>query len=123
MFTIASAIIAAVFSFGSIEGNAVPDTTPVVAPMTWEDAPEAMLEAGYSLPGDDNLDGIIDEDESGWNCATMGNKICGPDKSIDEHHDISACQAWDYTWDGTFFTYGERNYSVPLCYDSVQGHQ
>lgn len=27
--------------------------------------------------GDDNSDGRIDEDESGWNCATMGNKICG----------------------------------------------
>ncbi len=30
------------------------------------------------LSGDDNHDGRIDEDESGWNCATMGNKSCGP---------------------------------------------
>jgi hypothetical protein len=29
-------------------------------------------------PGDDNGDGTIDEDESGWNCHTMGNGICGP---------------------------------------------
>ncbi|WP_288337074.1 hypothetical protein [uncultured Gordonia sp.] len=29
-------------------------------------------------PGDDNGDGIIDEDESGWDCATMGNQVCGP---------------------------------------------
>ena len=28
-------------------------------------------------PGDDNGDGIIDEDESGWDCATMGNHVCG----------------------------------------------
>ncbi|MGC5245408.1 hypothetical protein ACPXB3_00510 [Gordonia sp. DT219] len=29
------------------------------------------------LPGDDNGDGVIDEDESGWDCATMGNQVCG----------------------------------------------
>ncbi|WP_459957301.1 hypothetical protein [Nocardia sp. IFM 10818] len=34
--------------------------------------------ADAALPGDDNGDGIIMEDESGWNCATMGNLICGP---------------------------------------------
>ncbi|MER6109296.1 hypothetical protein [Streptomyces hirsutus] len=28
--------------------------------------------------GDDNRDGIVDEDESGWDCATMGNRQCGP---------------------------------------------
>ena len=28
--------------------------------------------------GDDNADGIIEEDESGWDCTTMGNTICGP---------------------------------------------
>ncbi|MFG2141911.1 hypothetical protein [Streptomyces sp. NPDC048650] len=28
--------------------------------------------------GDDNRDGRIDEDESGWNCRTMGNGVCGP---------------------------------------------
>ena len=28
--------------------------------------------------GDDNGDGVIMEDESGWDCATMGNRICGP---------------------------------------------
>ncbi|WLP91452.1 hypothetical protein [Gordonia sp. NB41Y] len=30
------------------------------------------------LVGDDNGDGVIDEDESGWDCTTMGNLICGP---------------------------------------------
>jgi hypothetical protein len=29
------------------------------------------------LKGDDNGDGVIDEDESGWNCHTMGNHECG----------------------------------------------
>ncbi|MGW7090010.1 hypothetical protein ACWGH2_41875 [Streptomyces sp. NPDC054871] len=29
--------------------------------------------------GDDNRDGRIDEDESGWDCRTMGNRVCGPD--------------------------------------------
>lgn len=27
--------------------------------------------------GDDNCDGIVLEDESGWDCATMGNFVCG----------------------------------------------
>lgn len=27
--------------------------------------------------GDDNQDGVIDEDESGWDCSAMGNGICG----------------------------------------------
>ncbi|MFJ2745262.1 hypothetical protein ACIO3O_37020 [Streptomyces sp. NPDC087440] len=27
--------------------------------------------------GDDNRDGRIDEDETGWDCATMGNRTCG----------------------------------------------
>ena len=30
-----------------------------------------------TLPGDDNRDGVIMEDESGWDCRTMGNKVCG----------------------------------------------
>lgn len=29
------------------------------------------------LVGDDNGDGVVVEDESGWDCATMGNLICG----------------------------------------------
>jgi hypothetical protein len=29
------------------------------------------------VAGDDNGDGVIDEDESGWDCRTMGNRICG----------------------------------------------
>lgn len=29
--------------------------------------------------GDDNRDGIVDEDESGWDCRAMGNGLCGSD--------------------------------------------
>jgi hypothetical protein len=36
---------------------------------------------GYAAEvGDDNGDGRIDEDESGWDCETMGNRVCGPEK-------------------------------------------
>jgi hypothetical protein len=28
--------------------------------------------------GDDNGDGHVDEDESGWDCRAMGNHRCGP---------------------------------------------
>ncbi|MEU9355081.1 hypothetical protein AB0D65_29805 [Streptomyces griseoloalbus] len=28
--------------------------------------------------GDDNRDGHVDEDESGWDCHRMGNRVCGP---------------------------------------------
>ena len=41
-----------------------PDLAPVPTP-----APVA---------GDDNGDGYVAEDESGWDCATMGNRVCGP---------------------------------------------
>ena len=27
---------------------------------------------------DDNADGVITEDESGWSCGDNGNRICGP---------------------------------------------
>jgi hypothetical protein len=28
--------------------------------------------------GDDNGDGVVMEDESGWSCVDDGNKVCGP---------------------------------------------
>ena len=28
--------------------------------------------------GDDNADGVIEEDESGWSCVDHGNHVCGP---------------------------------------------
>lgn len=33
--------------------------------------------APKALQGDDNGDGRIDEDESGWDCTSMGNGQCG----------------------------------------------
>jgi hypothetical protein len=43
-------------------------------------APSPAVEIAEPLvieKGDDNGDGRIDEDESGWDCANMGNKVCG----------------------------------------------
>jgi hypothetical protein len=31
-----------------------------------------------AAPGEDNRDGRIEEDESGWDCHRMGNRACGP---------------------------------------------
>lgn len=48
---------------------------------TWEQDTSTDYPGGGTpnvLPGDDNLDGHIDEDESGWDCATRGNAQCGP---------------------------------------------
>lgn len=40
-------------------------------------APEiAGPDCGHT--GDDNGDGWLMEDESGWDCRTMGNRVCGP---------------------------------------------
>lgn len=39
---------------------------------------DGWIDGVADLLGDDNRDGIVDEDESGWNCLTMGNRICGP---------------------------------------------
>ncbi|MER7497087.1 hypothetical protein ABT033_31380 [Streptomyces pharetrae] len=36
----------------------------------WIDGQAAAL-------GDDNRDGVVDEDESGWDCHRMGNRRCG----------------------------------------------
>lgn len=43
-----------------------------------EPAPAPTAATMLVLPGDDNADGHIDEDETGWNCAAMGNLVCGP---------------------------------------------
>jgi hypothetical protein len=28
--------------------------------------------------GDDNANGVVSEDESGWSCVDDGNRVCGP---------------------------------------------
>jgi len=37
----------------------------------WHDAYAAEV-------GDDNSDGVVSEDESGWSCIDDGNRVCGP---------------------------------------------
>lgn len=74
------AVAAGVLSFGVVLGlgymsdvagaNALDDSICVTAP---EYAGQFCGD-----PGDDNGDGFIEEDESGWDCRTMGNHICGP---------------------------------------------
>lgn len=51
-----TSVIAAVFVFGAVLTG-----------------PGQMLNPS----GDDNRDGIVMEDESGWDCRTMGNRVCG----------------------------------------------
>ena len=42
------------------------------------DSPRRRRQAYAREAGDDNCDGIVMEDESGWRCDRMGNFICGP---------------------------------------------
>ncbi|MDV6291366.1 hypothetical protein R2F25_38795 [Streptomyces sp. UP1A-1] len=51
----------------------------------WIEGQHALIDGGackpenlHLTPGDDNGDGRVDEDESGWDCRTMGNRVCGP---------------------------------------------
>ncbi|ANA99701.1 Uncharacterised protein [Mycolicibacterium phlei] len=53
-------------------------TFPVYAHTSPVHSEYALSTTVTSPRGDDNGDGLIDEDESGWDCATMGNRICGP---------------------------------------------
>lgn len=48
-------------------------------PTAVEATAHADTTASVSIPGDDNNDGVVDEDESGWYCVDMGNRTCGPD--------------------------------------------
>lgn len=58
----------------------------ILAPVAPAESVPAFILTPAIVAGDENADGIIDEDEIGWNCKTMGNRICGPsDDSIDEH--------------------------------------
>src|SRR3954469_18577120 len=61
--------------------TATPPTQPTQKPHTteqWLQTYSPTQGIVTPAPGDDNGDGTIDEDESGWNCHTMGNGICGP---------------------------------------------
>lgn len=43
--------------------------------VAWADG---WVDGQADVLGDDNRDGIVEEDESGWDCRTMGNRACGP---------------------------------------------
>ncbi|MFE9993464.1 hypothetical protein [Streptomyces avermitilis] len=45
------------------------------ATVAWNDG---WIDGQVDALGDDNRDGMVDEDESGWDCHTMGNRKCGP---------------------------------------------
>ncbi|MFD3514838.1 hypothetical protein [Streptomyces sp. NPDC058657] len=52
-------------------------------PLTTADRPHERQEVTVvPLSGDDNGDGRIDEDESGWDCTRMGNRVCGPNTQL-----------------------------------------
>ncbi|QOV41602.1 hypothetical protein IM697_18580 [Streptomyces ferrugineus] len=38
---------------------------------------DGFLDGRADAMGDDNRDGRVDEDESGWDCRVMGNRVCG----------------------------------------------
>lgn len=65
------AVVAAGLTIASL-GALGPLSTPAAAP-------GPTVAAVAALAGDDNRDGVIDEDESGWDCRTMGNRVCGED--------------------------------------------
>lgn len=110
---------AAVVALGTLGTLGASDATPTdfaTAPtVTQADVVEAYndgwTDGRADLMGDDNRDGYVDEDESGWDCATMGNRQCGPGlpsqcKGESEYADLCATVAGRpaYAWtdaDGT----------------------
>lgn len=63
-------------------GDGIEPTTPNVTAdgndpgtVAWMDG---WIDGQADALGDDNRDGRVDEDESGWDCHRMGNRVCGP---------------------------------------------
>ncbi|MCX5182585.1 hypothetical protein [Streptomyces sp. NBC_00268] len=54
-----------------------PQTDPTTATVTGYN--DGFIDGRADAIGDDNRDGHVDEDESGWDCHTMGNRVCGAD--------------------------------------------
>lgn len=44
-------------------------------------APQSPIDVYAAEVGDDDGNGAISEDESGWSCVDMGNHICGPNNA------------------------------------------
>lgn len=71
----------AVITLGALGAIGATDATP--ADFLPKPAPSPAVTTPNpteALPGDDNRDGVIDEDESGWDCHRMGNRVCGPQR-------------------------------------------
>ncbi|MER6616355.1 hypothetical protein [Streptomyces xantholiticus] len=87
---LATALLGALVALGPAPTSATPQPTPT-----------ATVRPVAPLPGDDNRDGVIDEDESGWACSALDNRPCvlkGDDNSdgvIDEDESGWACSALD----------------------------
>ncbi|MFB6629945.1 hypothetical protein ACFCWY_08625 [Streptomyces sp. NPDC056362] len=89
---------AAVLMLGALGAIGTSDATPADflppkdRPATQADV-QAAYKAGFAIGrGDDNADGHIDEDESGWDCLTMGNRLCGSDVPAECGHAGAALQ-------------------------------
>lgn len=80
MVALAFTAFAAIAITGCTDNGSTASYTP---PSTTQ-APIVNVLPSTAAPGDDNGDGVIDEDESGWDCATMGNRICGPANSPEQ---------------------------------------
>ncbi|MGW2550038.1 hypothetical protein [Streptomyces sp. NPDC001635] len=68
--------------FTSCDGtdpDATPRPTRTATIVGSEDTVTAYNDGRADAMGDDNRDGRVDEDESGWECHTMGNRVCGTD--------------------------------------------
>ncbi|MER7952024.1 hypothetical protein ABTY59_32000 [Streptomyces sp. NPDC096079] len=77
---------ATVAMFGALAAIGTSDATPAdFLPPQDRPATRADVAAAYrdgwaaGRIGDDNGDGRVDEDETGWDCRTMGNGLCGSD--------------------------------------------
>lgn len=77
---------AAVAILGALAAIGTSDATPAdFLPPQDRAATRADVTAAYrdgwaaGRIGDDNGDGRVDEDETGWDCRTMGNRLCGAD--------------------------------------------
>lgn len=75
LLLLALAVLAAL-AMGAALDKAAADAAERTAVTSYNDG---WADGQADLTGDDNRDGRIDEDESGWDCRTMGNRTCGTD--------------------------------------------
>jgi len=93
--------------FGFIGAQDAPTPTPTPASVSVS-SPAPSCEAG-----DDNCDGRIDEDESGWDCKSMGNHTCGSTRYV---------QAEDGSWVPESFYASAQTEPEPDTVESNDAH-